>query len=460
MFTEIEKLEYKTAERSKRSNKENKFNLLDIPVIKKLLLAKAFPYAIQTVILLVLIGFILLGRGVYTPEGQDVELFAKSNIVCMVIWGIWWPLMIWTVVIFGRLWCMICPLELMSRIGGKIGLLLRIKTFSISRPVKAGFIIVGLYALIQLLAAGTGLHYVPAYTALFLTCLITFAMIIGVVFKSGTFCRGFCPIAMTLNAYSRGSMLAVRAGSANKCAECKAKSCIRTSENKSIFKSGGGCPVNLYPPHLKSNKDCVLCGQCIKSCKSSNMQLLIRLPFNKKDRREKRASWAFTLFIMIDSGFVLGEICEQWDFTDKIFMAVPEYFMNYFNFQGYSGWIEGVWTLFIFPLLLWTIMGIFLKSTGGLKSIIHSWRAFAFRAVIIFSSLHLIKSFLRFAEWSAFLPYAVKDPRGINNAKAFSSGALLYPQSVFNPFIILAISIVILCFALYFFLREKHTGNI
>ncbi|MGE5351424.1 MAG: 4Fe-4S binding protein [Acidobacteriota bacterium] len=459
MFTGIDKLEYKLKKRSKSKLKERKLNLLEVPAVKKMLFWKAFPYSIQITILLFLIGFIVMGWGVYTPAGQDEELFAKSNIVCMVIWGIWWPIMIWTVVIWGRLWCMVCPLEMMSRIGGWIGQLLKIKKLAISKPVKSGFIIVSLYALIQLLASGTGLHFVPAYTALFLVCLITYSMIIGLVFKNGSFCKGFCPIAMTLNAYSRGSMLAVRASSEDKCAECKSKSCIKPAENKSIFNAGGGCPANIYPPQLKSNKDCLLCGRCLKSCKSGNMQLLLRRPFSKTDQRQKRASWALTLFIMMDSGFVISEVCEEWDLTDKIFMAVPQSFLNFFNLQGYSGWIEGIWALLIFPLFLWTFTGVILKSIGVVKSVIHPWRSFALRAVIISSSLHLIKSLIRFSEWSAFFPYALHDPRGIRNTSAFQSGVLSYPQSAFNQFFILAVSIGILCFALYFFIREKHTEN-
>ncbi|MGE5403165.1 MAG: 4Fe-4S binding protein [Ignavibacteriales bacterium] len=459
MFTEIDKLQYKVAEKGKISSKEKNFNLLAVPFIKKLLFWKAFPCSIQTFILLVLFGFIIMGWGVYTPEGLDQELFAKSNIVCLVIWGIWWPMMIWIVVILGRLWCMICPLEMMSRIGAKIGQLLKIKKLSINRPVKSGYIIVSLYAAIQLLAAGTGLHYVPAYTALFLFSLIAFSMVIGLIFKSGSFCKGFCPIAMTLNAYSRGSMLAVRASSGEKCEECRTKNCMRPTGNRSIFKSDGGCPVNIYPPQLKSNKDCLLCGRCLKSCTSGNMQLLLRLPFSKKDQRQKSVSWALTFFIMMDSGFVLSEICEEWDLTDKIFMAVPQYFLNYFNLKGYSGWIEGLWALFIFPLFLWTLTGLFLKSIGVLKSIIHSWRSFALRAVIITSSLHLMKSLIRFSEWSAFFPYALKGPWEINNPEPLSSSVSFYPEPLFNWFVVLSISITILCFALYFFILEKHIGE-
>lgn len=203
----------------------------------------------------------------------------------------------------------------------------------------------------------------------------------------------------------------------------------------------------------------MLCAQCIKACEPGNMQLLLRHPFSKKDRREKRASWALTIFVMIDSGFVLGEICEQWALTDKLFMTVPQYIMNYFSWQDYSGWGEGIWTLFIFPLVLWAFSGIALKSIGAVKSIMHWWRSFAFRAVIIFSSLHLIKSLLRFTEWSAFLPYALKHAGGINKARAINSGILTSPQSIFNQYAVLVISSGILCFALYFFIREKHLGN-
>ncbi|MGE5399170.1 MAG: 4Fe-4S binding protein [Ignavibacteriales bacterium] len=454
----IEKVQYRKTNNRVSYPSPYQFNLLKYPVIKRLLLWKAFPYVIQFLFLSALLGLVILSWGVYAPAGVDEGLFSKSNLVCLMIWGIWWPLMIWIMVLAGRVWCMICPLELVSRIGEKTGRLLKINRLAINKPIKSGLIIIGLYAFVQLLVAGTGLHHIPAYTAYFLTGLIAFSFVIGLIYKNGAFCKGFCPIAMTLNAYSRGSMLAIRVLSEDNCAGCKDKNCVKTTKGN-IFDTKS-CPGNSYPPRLKSNKDCLLCGQCIKSCNSDNLQLLLRRPFDIRDEREKTASWIMTAFIMMDSGFVLGELAEKWPVADSILMGIPEFISGYLGIQAYEGWLAGIWTIFIFPLIFWTLSGFTLKITGAAGSIKVAWRKYALQAVIIFSSGHMIKSLLKFSESAAWLPLALKNKPGVYHIYAFNNGIMAEPPQLFSQTLLLLIISVILLSAIYIIIRENFYSRI
>jgi len=92
------------------------FNLLEIKTIRSFISWNGFPYIFQVLMLAVFITLIIIGWQIYTPENVNDKLFAKTNIVTLLIWGIWWPLMIWLAVTMGRVWCMICPLELVSNI--------------------------------------------------------------------------------------------------------------------------------------------------------------------------------------------------------------------------------------------------------------------------------------------------------------------------------------------------------
>lgn len=368
-----------------------KYNLLNIPFLKKLFLWKGFPFIIQIPILIVLTSLIVSGWGLYAPKGTDTELFGNTNIVCLLIWGIWWPLMIISVVLLGRIWCSICPLELVSRISEKIGQVFHVKQAGLNKTLRNGAVLLALYFLIHLLIEGTDADEVPAYTAFLLTGIITLSIFTGFFFKNGALCKAFCPISLTLNAYSRRSMLAVRPESEAECVECRDKNCV------------GVCPSNIYPPYLKSSQDCLLCGKCLKSCKSGNVQLLLRLPFNKSDIREKTASWILTLFIMMDSGFVCGELAEQWQISNNIFFKLPQLFAAYFGLQVYSNWIEITWSMLIFPLILWTIWGLIMKllskPSGTLTTI---WRNYAFRIVVISSSGHILRSLMKIWDLNLF----------------------------------------------------------
>ncbi|MGE5410284.1 MAG: 4Fe-4S binding protein [Clostridiales bacterium] len=454
MFIEIEKTAFKRSDKQIVTH-SYKYDLQRIPAIKKLLLWKAFPYLLQLTIFIVLVGLIIMSWGLYSPDDNNVKLFSQLNIVCLIIWGLWWPLMIWVAVLLGRLWCMVCPLEFISKLSEKLGKLLKINRFKISRAVRSGIVILCLYFFVQLLVAGTDLHHVPAFTAFFLAGLISFAIVIGLFFKEDTFCSGFCPIALTLNTYSRGGMLAIRADSKDKCKTCRERNCATGFRSNKIF-SGKSCPGKIYPALLESNKDCLLCGQCIKNCSSGNMKLFFRFPFSTNDIREKAASWVITLFIMIDSGFVIGELAEQWPTADKAVMAIPELVSEYLGLQTYSAWIEGIWTLLVFPLLLWTIFGLSLKIAGKSGSISDAWRNFALRAVIIFSAGHLIKSLLKVTESLSYITYAIKDPKGLNNLKAISSGVFSKPDHILSPVSTIILCLIIISFAIFFTIREQY----
>ena len=432
------------------------YNLLDIALVRKLINWKGFPYTFQAIMLLVFVGLIFIGWQVYTPEGVNDKLFAKTNIVTLVIWGIWWPLMVWFAVTMGRVWCMICPLELVSNITERLSRKLGVKQKPLSKWIRSGAIIVFLYALIQLLVAGINLHRIPAYTSFFLIGLLTISAFVGFFFKDRAFCRGFCPIGMLLNAYGRGGMIAVRAGSGNTCQGCTGKDCIMACNRNKL--DARSCPSLLNPIKLNSNKDCLVCRQCIKSCEPDNMQLLLRKPFDKNHAREEKASWALTIFIMLVSGFVTSELTTEWNAANKIFVALPEYITNITGLHSIAGFIEGLWIIVIYPLLLWTIFGTITILTKGAESLTDAWRRLALPLVVIISAGHLTKAIAKLNAWIGFLPNSFTNATN-GNTNAATAGINVTPFLISNQFVSI-IGLTLLTIALIYSLRvEKITGK-
>ena len=434
------------------------FNLLRLRPIRALVLWPGFPYVFQFITLAIFVTLAIIGWGHFAPVGINDKLYAKTNIVNLIIWGLWWPSMVWLAVLFGRIWCTVCPLELVANGAERLGRRLGVRQLILGKWLRSGAVIVGLYAIIQLCVAGAHLHRIPAYTSLFLCSLLGAAGLAGFFFKDRAFCRGFCPVGLLLSTYGRGGMLAVRAGSAQVCANCTGKGCIMACNRSKLF--GRSCPSLLNPPKLNSNRDCLVCGQCIKSCKPDNMQLILRRPFHPADVREPLASWPVTVFVMMVSGFVTGELCSEWPLAKSVFLWIPEHFTEYCNLSLMGGWVEGIWTICVFPLLLWFVLGMLTSLNSDDAFItIRAWRLLALPIVVIVSAGHMAKGLAKFVLWIVFLPYACKDPIGIKTALEMSSKTIRQPASLMSMTIISILGMILVITGMYFSVREAKLAN-
>lgn len=219
------------------------------------------------------------------------------------------------------------------------------------------------------------------------------------------------------------------------------------------------CPSLLNPPKLNSNKDCLVCGQCIKSCEPDNMQLLLRRPFHAVDARESMASWPLTLFVMLASGFVTSELTTEWESARKIFVWLPDHFVSAFHLSAYQGWLEGFWTLFVFPLAVWSILGAVTVIFRRSDKIIEAWRKLALPLAVIISAGHMSKALAKFTSWVGFLPLALRDPLGVNTATAIASKSLSPPTPLLSLSTVSFLSLALISLGVVFSLREARLAN-
>lgn len=64
------------------------YDVLRIRPIRSLVLWPGFPYIFQAMMLVVFISLAVIGWGHSAPEGVNDKLYAKTNIVNLMIWGL------------------------------------------------------------------------------------------------------------------------------------------------------------------------------------------------------------------------------------------------------------------------------------------------------------------------------------------------------------------------------------
>lgn len=435
-----------------RAEPSDGFDLLRLRIIRGLILWRGFPGAFQILLLGAFVALVVLAWGMHAPVGASARLYARCNLTTLLVWGIWWPAMVWIAVLFGRAWCAVCPLELVSNLSERLAAWLRLPRRPLPRWIAAGSIIVVLYAAIQMLVAGAHINRVPGSTALFLAGLFIVALASGLVFKDRAFCRGFCPVGLLLGTYGRGAMLAVRPGAAATCAECPARDCV-VARNRSRF-NARSCPSLLNPARLDRNRDCLVCGQCIKACAPGNMRLLLRRPFAAADARELLASWPVTLFVMLASGFVVWELFTEWPGAEARFLAFPAWISTRLGMAGSAGWFEGVWALFVVPLGLWAALAVIVRLHGETGHIGNIWRRIALPMAVVIAAGHMSKGVAKLVTWAPFLPRAIREPGGVESTRAIVEGIDAAPAALLSPTAIAVVGMALVVTACFFAVRE------
>ena len=87
------------------------YDLLRFRPVRSFVQWAGFPYVFQVILLGAFVSLAVSAWGLFPPAGVQDKLFAKTNLVTLLVWGLWWPAMVWTAVLFGRAWCAVCPLE-------------------------------------------------------------------------------------------------------------------------------------------------------------------------------------------------------------------------------------------------------------------------------------------------------------------------------------------------------------
>jgi DNA-binding NtrC family response regulator/polyferredoxin len=268
------------------------FNLLQLTKIKKIFESTWYPTAVQIVSGAFLLYIFYLGFwGMQHPD---------SNISLVLAWGIWEPVVIISTIFAARVWCGICPVGALSSLCSQY--------FSLKLPVpqflrKYGFYLSGLgLGIIIWSEVATHMTTSPRATAFLIASIAVPAMILGLLYQRRAWCRYLCPLGKMVGVFAGASMLELRANYGICNNDCITHSCYTGGKE-----CQSGCPMFEGPFSLRSNLDCILCGNCIKNCPNQSPQVNLRLPgFELWSSRQFEKPMAFLVQLIMATQLFRG----------------------------------------------------------------------------------------------------------------------------------------------------------
>jgi hypothetical protein len=374
-------------------------------------------------------------------KGDELMTLRKTNLTTLFVWGLWWPGMIALALALGRAWCTVCPMELVNRIGHIFARKLRWPQARLGRLLRAGWMTVLLYLVLQVLVAGVSIHRVPHYTALMLFILVGLALLTGIVFREHrSFCKAFCPSAALLSVYGRYTPIQLEVREQSVCDKCVTKDCVAPANLLRFDKRS--CPSRLVPWRRTASDGCVLCLQCAKICPHQNIGFGFVTP-DAPIRQMALLRPFEAAFVMVALGFVAHEVLGEVKWLDSIFHAVPKT-LNALLPSVSFGWFEALWFLFLFPLAVWAVI-ITISFISGERTRISSLLVGAATgAAPVVALAHFSKAAAKVSSWSGFLPLALHDPKGLETLQRIANHSQSTPSSI------IGLSMVgwIVCFAI------------
>lgn len=158
-----------------------------------------FPVTLQILNLTLFILLIIGGLLTNTRDMAFATVLRNTNLANLIVWSYWWPLIIIGSIFLGRVWCMVCPVELVTSVSAKFGM--KRKT---PKWMCSGWVITLFYILILFIGIHTfAIHRVPFRMAIYLLTLVGLSIVTGVIFHKNTFCAYVCPMGHLLGLHAR-----------------------------------------------------------------------------------------------------------------------------------------------------------------------------------------------------------------------------------------------------------------
>jgi polyferredoxin len=225
------------------------------------------------------------------PPAEATILGNPTLFLKYLLWGVWFPLVFLSVILFGRIWCgVLCPMGAASELANRHGIQRAIPGWIKWEGTPAlSFIVMTLYG--QTL----GVRDHPEAAAGLFGGTMLLAIVFGWAYgrNKRVWCRHLCPIGRVLGLYSRlGAVqftpkLRLVGGDA--------------------YSDRGACPTMIDLPRKCESRHCIECFRCVNPKAPGSMRLDLRRPgVEIEDIREHRANSAEAWFLFMDTGVALG----------------------------------------------------------------------------------------------------------------------------------------------------------
>lgn len=391
-----------------------------------------FPISFKIVTFIAFWVLIFIGFSAHSNHPVLSGQLYRTNLTNVFVWDIWWPMIILSAIIFGRVWCMVCPVELVTSFFAKIG-------FKRKRPqyLLSGWVIPLFYAIIVIIAVTIlEIDFKPVYTAWYLLIIIGISFVSGLIYEKNTFCRYICPVGYLLGIFSKMATWGWRVKSKPVCKACVDKSCIN---NKYTYQQNyKSCGVDLIPAEVNDNNHCILCAGCLKTCKAykstSNTSrpnpALIKIGFASDLMQIKPlliVEWVFLYFL---TAHLIDEIAEFQFISTIKDVIFPDNISSYLKIQeGLSKNLMTVSYLFFFlPLFLWGLPYVLISSTHSKISVGNYLINFSLAFIPIIVSLFVGLIIWEVTTRIPYYKYFITDPIGVRTMQGILTRQIVVAQ--------------------------------
>ena len=309
-------------------------NLLKFHQVKTFFKSRFYPAGLQLVTSFVFgLIFIFAFLGSRSPD---------SNVTVLLVWAMWWPMLTVSWLVGARIWCSVCPMgavnDLLNKVGKK-----KLKVPAFIRKNGIYLSALGLGVIIWAEAASK-MPYSPVATGFLLLSIVSFAILSGIFFERRLWCRYLCPLGRLAAIFSGCSVVEWRSNSSICNSTCKDNACYKGDENTP------GCPLYQGPFSLNSNQNCILCGNCVKTCPNDSPALNLRMPGHELWASLKPEK-VTTIFVPVILGTQLFRGIEHTSFVHGIEVST-----------------NSVWLLYAFLLVVCIAISYgFIQAAGNLS---------------------------------------------------------------------------------------------
>ncbi len=243
-----------------------KRDLMRSPFISRLVKSRWFQPAIQLPVVIGFVAVIVIGLVGSQEPGR--------NLAPVLTWNVWWIGLIFMVLVFGNLWCMMCPWTAIPDWFMRRSFTAVRKVRSLGR--KYPRFKLWMWPAIILFALVTWLEIVfdaanrPWLTSVLAIFMVVLSWLLLLVYERKAMCRYVCFVGRVSGQYALMGMLELRRRDNDTCRTCKTKDCFHGSER------GYPCPTHEFMGAMNENQYCTLCTECVKSCPEDNISFNVR----------------------------------------------------------------------------------------------------------------------------------------------------------------------------------------
>ncbi|GAB1420464.1 hypothetical protein MASR2M15_05620 [Anaerolineales bacterium] len=252
-------------------------NLLQTPLLGRLLRWKWGRVAIQTPLLIIAILLII--------DGFTGPQIASRNLATVLPWVHYRGIIVIVLLLGGNLFCMACPFTLSRSLGKRLSIRGRRFPARLRNKWLAIFTLLTLFFLYEWL----DLWASPLLTAWVIIAYFVASFLFEAIFTESAFCKYVCPLGSFNYVYSNLAPTRITVGDLDICRQCPGKECINGSyQNTPLISTLDipvqsslpprkpslevlGCGTELFAPQMTSNMDCTLCLDCVRACPYDNV---------------------------------------------------------------------------------------------------------------------------------------------------------------------------------------------